>query len=584
MEYNKRIFSKRDAKKQRKFSIIIICIFIFLLLSVSGGYLLFHIYWPNSEMASPYEMIEGLREGEVNLMFNSEIIPDHQVLERDGILFLPKGFVLEYLDPHIFWDARVNMLTITTPDTVIRIYGDNLEYELNGQIMPLATPVLNIQDAAYLPVNLLTELYDVELSFLEEYTILLADSTQIPRTQSNILQDTPMRFAPSIRSPIAEHLVSGEEIMLLLEESENENFRKVRTLRGLIGYVDSRYIGEENIIPPVIRQVVDTKPNHNIDGPIVLLWEQVFSRSAAADPARRVLVPQVNVMSPTWFSFDAETLNGDIVSIASREYVDWAHANGKQIWALISDNFDVTVSRAVLDCSEVRRHVINQLMEFVEVYNLDGINIDYEAIVPNTARYFIQFLRELRPPMHAAGAILSMDAFVPTYTRFWNRTEIAKAVDYVVIMAYDEHWSGSPVSGPVASLPFVRRGIVETMYEVPHDMIILGLPFYVRIWRETQDDEGNISRTIRNFSMDRAYRMFRDAGAAFEWQDDIGSYYAEFYTVEYGEEIKYRVWLECPRSIEQKMFLFQEFELAGIAAWARNLETEEVWNVIGQFL
>lgn len=60
--------------------------------------------------------------------------------------------------------------------------------------------------------------------------------------------------------------------------------------------------------------------------------------------------------------------------------------------------------------------------------------------------------------------------------------ELGKAADYIVMMGYDEHWAGSSIAGSVASLPWVRDGLLELMKEVPSHKIILGVPYYTREW------------------------------------------------------------------------------------------------------
>jgi spore germination protein YaaH len=151
-------------------------------------------------------------------------------------------------------------------------------------------------------------------------------------------------------------------------------------------------------------------------------------------------------------------------------------------------------------------------------------------------------------------------------------------------MGYDEQWSTSPVSGPNASIGFVRYAVANTLREVPPDKLILGIPFYVRVWREETGDDGAVSVTSRSYSMDRAYRQFVDNGAVFEWDDETAHYYAEYTAAEGGRDTLYRVWLEEERSMEEKLKAADINGLAGVASWRRGLEKENVWGLIYRYM
>lgn len=83
-----------------------------------------------------------------------------------------------------------------------------------------------------------------------------------------------------------------------------------------------------------------------------------------------------------------------------------------------------------------------------------------------------------------------MDNYVPAaYNAYYDREEQAVFADYIVVMAYDEHYNGSE-EGSVASIGFVEQGIKDTLEEVPAEQVILGVPFYTRVWELTPVAEG----------------------------------------------------------------------------------------------
>ncbi|MCL2416064.1 MAG: glycosyl hydrolase family 18 protein, partial [Defluviitaleaceae bacterium] len=415
----------------------------------------------------------------------------------------------------------------------------------------------------------------------------------MPQSAANAEEETEepqepwaaLRFQPDIQSPIQARLQIGERVDFF--DVGGEDFLLVRNSDGLLGYVLEAELEFIDIIPGRPQEPELRRPmTREYDRPLNVLWQLFTNRVAAADPEQMIVRRGVDVMSPTWFSFDENRMNGDIIDIGNRAYVQWAHANGMEVWALITDNFNPTVSSAVLTSAPVREHVINQLMHFVELYNLDGINIDYEEVPQTDGEYYIQFLRELAVPMRQAGVVLSVAMYVPTpRTMHYNRTEIGFTADFLMIMAYDEHWGTSPIAGPVASYGFVRDGIRNTLLEIPSYRVILGLPFYERIWREEPQGEGEPPRvTSRAVGMNVSRNIFAQQGAVFEWDDDIRKYYGEYFAVENGEEVRFRVWLEDLRSMRSKLELFEQYELAGVAGWRAGLEHHTVWDLIYEFL
>jgi spore germination protein YaaH len=119
------------------------------------------------------------------------------------------------------------------------------------------------------------------------------------------------------------------------------------------------------------------------------------------------------------------------------------------------------------------------------------------------------------------------------------------------------------------------------LLEVPREQLIMGIPFYNRLWREVVLEGG--APTTRHFNMDTTRDFFDERGVVWEWHSDIGSYYGEVMLIEDGETVLWRVWLEDENSINAKMQIFESNNLAGIASWRRGFENEATWETIGRF-
>jgi spore germination protein YaaH len=169
------------------------------------------------------------------------------------------------------------------------------------------------------------------------------------------------------------------------------------------------------------------------------------------------------------------------------------------------------------------------------------------------------------------GVILSVDNYVPTaYTAFYNRAEQGRVADYVIIMAYDEHYSGGE-AGSVSSISFVEDGIRDTIAEVPKEKTICAVPFYTRVWTEK---DGKTSSSALGISA--AKKWVEENQVQLYWQEALGQYYGELKIDDGYKEI----WMEEETSLGLKMSRIEEYGLAGVACWKLGFEPASVWDMI----
>ena len=572
--------SKKNFSLNKILTLVLICLVSLIFLATIV--IAFLTRFPNLNSISMSSYYNYESEDTVLVVDGTVATPENAPVSKNNVTYIPIDFVKLYIDPYIFWDETYNQVIVTTSDEVIRMPTEDLTYTINNEPFTLNFPIYNIEGTAYLPTNLLEELYNVEFVYNENKSILTMNFTDKDKQYTTVSKkNVKLRSEPTNQSEYIT-ILPKNSIVYVYEESDE--FTKVRTTDGEIGYIKTKDLNEVQIEEAVINEKPPTSNTPPIEGNIVMLWDQVFTVDANSADFRQEPVNGVNVISPTWFAFDLESQNGDIINIADKAYVDWAHSQGYQVWPTINDfpeGTDVNVAHDILSDSKKRENAIVQIMSFISIYDLDGINIDFEYVNEEDAIYFLQFLRELYPLMQEQGKILSVDVYVPKpWTEHYNRSEIAKTADYLIIMAYDEHYSGSSTSGPVASIGFVEDGIKNTLLEVPADQIILGIPFYERVWREEQLPNGEIDLSKTDMGMQKAYDLFISNGASFSWIEEQGVYYSEYYTVENGNKVTYKLWLEDERSIQLKIDLAKQYDLAGIAFWKRGLEKDSIWDEI----
>ena len=189
--------------------------------------------------------------------------------------------------------------------------------------------------------------------------------------------------------------------------------------------------------------------------------------------------------------------------------------------------------------------------------------------------HYIQFIRELSVECRKNQIVLSVDNYVPGFTSHYNREEQGIVADYVIIMGYDEHFAGSEEAGSVASIDFVREGITETLKEVSKEKVINGLPFFTRLWIESSS--GLTSQAI---GMQEAETAVANAGVTASWDEETQQNYAEWT----ADGNTYKIWLEDEQSLEAKLKVMQEYDLAGAAAWKLGFEKSGIWELISRYV
>ena len=301
----------------------------------------------------------------------------------------------------------------------------------------------------------------------------------------------------------------------------------------------------------------------------------------------------LTTISPTWFFLcDNE---GNIESLASQTYVNYCHQNGIEVWGLVEDikYKDSILDYEILSRTSSRQRLVSNLIAKAIEFDLDGLNIDFEYINQDSAKAFLQFLRELSIRCRQNGIVLSVDNYRPAdHNVFYNLEEQGIVVDYVILMGYDEHYSGSETAGSVASINWVREGIERALEQVPAEKLINAVPFFTRLWEErplTEEEEAELPETdtslhvkvsSKAYGMDAIDDVLETNGAERTWDENSGQYYAE-YTAD-GKT--YKVWLEEEESIALKASLIKEYNLAGISAWKLGFERQDIWDVILRYV
>lgn len=564
----------KKQKKSKPFKIIII-ILLFIIIGLISWKVI-DKYIPNFKQISLRTAFpEWSEDGLAIILSDVPIRMEKPAIEQDGEIYLPVEFIKQYIDEYIFWEEPSQNLTITTEKKVIRMKTDDLTAYVNDEVLKLNIPIEMINDTAYMPKVLLESLYDISIIYSPDTDIVMVDYTDKVKSTGTIIDDkVSVRDKPNIKNGIITKLNSNDEVIVYSEE-QIDNWTKIRTNTGIVGYISSKKIGNIVEIQPEPKEIEPPSETWQpTNGKINMAWDQVFNVEASVNDNRIKAQKGLDVLSPTWFSIADE--KGTIKNIANKKYVDWAHKEGYKVWPLIDNQFSGKLTHKVLSDPDARKNIIKQLLALIATYDLDGINVDFENVNKEDGDYYLQFIRELTPFLKAQGAVVSVDVYVPApWTQHYQRDELAKIVDYVVIMAYDEHWSTSENSGSVASIGWVEKSVKESLEQIPKEKLIMGIPYFTRLWIETPTD-GKVTVKSEAYGMNGGKKVLEDNKVEPVWDGETGQYYGEYQK----DNITYKIWLEDERSIEEKLKLVEKYDLAGISGWKRGLEKDSIWDVL----
>ena len=579
---------RRRRKRQRMIR------FVLLIILIIAGIILWKRYSPSKEQYDMKKYYGIEKDGQVGITVDNKVVEAEGKL-AGGKVYVAYNIVRDYINSRFYWDPNENVLLYMLPEDMISVDVGSKDYSISKKKKSEDYVILKTEgNTAYIALDFVQQYtnIDYEVSNNPDHVMI---RTKWGKTDvATVKKNTQVRYQGGVKSPVLAELKKKDEVTVV--ESE-QNWKKVRTADGVIGYVKNKALKNEE--KKNITRKFEEQDYSNIskDYTINMTWHNVTNQDANNAVAQRIAQTKgLTTLAPTWIHV-ADT-NGNISSIASADYVSYAHKQNVEVWMTVRD-FDGGISSEkesyeLLSYTSRRETLITQLIAEALRVGVDGINVDFEKISDKCGEHYIEFIRELSVKCRQNGLVLSVDNYVPkSFNTQYDRKEQGIVADYVVIMGYDEYYAGSPEAGPVSSYNYVKEGITETLKEVPAEKVISGIPFFTRLWKETPKTEEELksdkgtdaeqySATVESdaYGMDNAQAVVKQAGVDTTWDKKAGQNYATWE----ADGSKYEIWLEDSKSIEAKLKLMKKYKLAGTAEWSLGQESSDIWNLIQKYV
>lgn len=586
---------KKSARRRKKHSrmpyipapVLIAAGVITFVLVIILGINLFNKFSPSREQLALNDYYKMSSDTQVAITLDNTILDSYGTLIGDQV-YLDYQFVHDVLNTRFYWDANENILLYTTANDVISAKADESRYYIGKSSANYERVIVKASaDSAWIDIDFVKKYTNIDFTYYENPSRIVITSEWSDITISTLKEKTEIRFEDNIKSPILAEAKKGDVLTIL---ESDKKWTKVCTSDGIVGYVKSNKVKKTQSQTLTSDFEPETFAHIEMGEPINLLWHQVLNSTANSNISSILTKSKgVNVICPTWFKLKDN--NGNISSLASTDYVNYCHNQDVKVWGLVKsfdlDSEEIDVNY-ILTHTSARQRLVNQLIAQALQYNLDGINVDFEALsYSEIGDAYIQFLRELSIKCENNDIVLSTS--VPPSNQFNNAyqyEEQAYFVDYVAVMTYDQHYGQQSGEGSVAALDWVEENI-DTLIKkgIPSDQLVLGIPFYTRLWTltpTTEQDDTDAAYLIsrENLGFDSAKKWMEENVSEPVWLDDCRQWYGE----KQQNGIIYKMWLEDEDSLTERLKLIDNYGLAGAAFWRSGFENNEAWDIIIKYI
>ena len=568
MEKGKRVKEKKFIKgdieiKKKKIIRIFIGITIVLILGIAGL------------IASDY-IIFG-KNTKTNLVINNNNITSdlkHDIIFENDVIYLSKEDIANFFDKYIYEEESINKIITTYDKKIAEIGFKENEISINGSDKKIYAHAIRRDDIVYLPISEMQDVYNIEISNIEESKVITMDSLDREQKQAITKSNLAVKSSTNIIAKTIDRVKKGDNVIVV---SENKGYTKIRTPNGKIGYVKTDKLVNEFTVREELEE------EKQITEKVNLVWDY-FSEYASAPDRTGTTIEGINVVSPAFFYIDSKGNFNENIGESGEKYIDWAHNNGYKVWPMVSNagNGMINVTSKIMNSYEERKKLIEEIVSVVIKYDLDGINMDFENMKQEDKDLYSRFIIELTPRLKEIGKVTSVDVTAPDGSETWSmcfdRHVIGDVADYIVFMAYDQYGASSNKAGTTAGYNWVELSLNKFLKteEIEPEKIILAIPLYTRLWTENSDGKIIKNSTV---SMKNINTVIPD-GVEKQWLDDVKQYYVEY--EENGNTKK--MWIEDIKSLTEKVSLIQKYDLAGVGSWQKGMETDEVWSMLEEKL
>lgn len=268
--------------------------------------------------------------------------------------------------------------------------------------------------------------------------------------------------------------------------------------------------------------------------------------------------------------------DGSLSGFDDQALMNLARQQGQKVLATVHNyrngGFDRWGAHNVLTNPSLRARAADRILQLMQ-RGFHGVNLDLENVDPADRASYTAFVRDLAARLKPAGYLVTLavpakssDNPAHGWSGAYDYTALGDIADYLMVMAYDEHWLGG-TPGPVASLPWVEQMARYTASALPKGKVLFGLPTYGYDWA---DNGQSALITATQAAKEAASRGIRP-----QWDAQAQS---PHYTYWDARGTRHQVYFENASSTAAKADLVARYGFAGVALWRLGYEDASMWQ------
>ncbi len=564
---------------KRKVISFIISLLVLAVIGV-GGMIVYKRLSPSKVKRSMASQYNTLGEDQALIVLNGVPLEENFGKVIGGQDYVEISFARQYLNKRLYWDDKARILSLATSDGLIQMKANANSYTLGNETKEPKTQVIYVDGSTvYISMDFVSQYSYINYESKGEevpHRILVQSDFTTDCVFGVLAKDEYLRVGPNKKYDYLLKIPRNNKVVVEESARVENGYQKVYTMDGIAGYVPLESIGGREQEPWTAKGKEDIFQPMSMEKKVCLGW-QYTDTSGEYDLQSKILnAGAMNVISPTWMKVVDD--QGTVENNGTQNYVTMAHSAGLKVWGMVQYEKDSKISK-VLKRTKRRTRLVQNILQAAMSCGMDGVNIDFEELRESSMEGYLEFLRELVLVCHANNILVSADNYNATdATFYYDWAEQGKILDYVIFMAYDEHYPGGGSIGSVSSLSYVEEGTKTALQYVPKERTVIALPFYTRLWKTTKNKKGENKITSTAYGMSGAESILHEKNITPKWDDNSGQYYASYNE---GKD-QYNIWLEEETSLELKMKSVMAQEVYGVAFWQLGLERPATWKMIAE--
>ncbi|WP_244159143.1 glycosyl hydrolase family 18 protein, partial [Bacillus proteolyticus] len=355
---------------------------------------------------------------------------------------------------------------------------------------------------------------------------------EIPNMNSSVKQDT--KLVP-INQKLSDEQLKKEEFKPNTEMKNDEN---------------------------LVNATGDSKQTKEVYG-FYVNWDENSTASLKEN------IDSLTTLVPEWYHLKEDlTISSEI----KPEIVKLAEKNHVKIMPLLtnytekaSDPDSELIHKLLNSPDHVKIKFINDLVKQVEKNQFSGINIDFEAIPESDRENLTNFMKELTTVFHKHHLLVTQD--VPANDKAFDYGALAKVIDRMIVMMYDEHY-GAGVPGPIASNKWFEHTLNEL--NIPSEKLIVAFGNYGYDW------EVNSKEPAKSVTFSEVMTMAQDSNIKIQWDKISGNPYFRYKT----GETEHTTWFLDGVTLYNQVKIAMNNNAKGFALWRLGAEDPTIWKAL----